>query len=382
MDADQDPYFVHHYRINFDGTGLVRYSEADGNHSIEWSPSRDYYVVTWSRVDHPHVMELRDASDQRSLLELARTDISELEASGWHAPEPFVAKARDGVTDIWGVIIRPTNFDPTRNYPVIENIYAGPQGSFVPKNFGLQGGMLALAELGFVVVQIDGMGTNNRSKAFHDVAWKDLGDAGFPDRILWHEAVAAQYDWYDISRVGIYGGSAGGQNALGALLFHPDFYHVAVAANGCHDNRMDKIWWNELWMGWPLGPHYEASSNMEQAHRLEGDLLLIVGELDTNVDPSSTYQVADALIRAEKDFDLLLLPNGGHGSGGAYGTRRRNDHFVRNLMGVEPPHWNSRLATRADGEEEREGELEMELDELSAWMGAPASEILPEGYDW
>ena len=175
--------------------------------------------------------------------------------------------------------------------------------------------MQAQAELGFIVVQIDGMGTSNRSKAFHDVAWKNLKDAGFPDRILWHKAVAAKYPWYDITRVGIYGTSAGGQNSMGALLFHPEFYKAAVSAVGCHDNRMDKIWWNEQWMGWPIGPHYAASSNVDNARRLQGKVLLVVGELDTNVDPSSTLQVVNALIKANKDFELLVIPGAGHGAG-------------------------------------------------------------------
>ena len=205
--------------------------------------------------------------------------------TGWRAPERFSAKGRDGVTDIHGIIIRPTTFDAKAKYPVIENIYAGPHGSFVPKTFSEYYGMQALAELGFIVVQIDGMGTANRSKAFHDVASKNLKDAGFPDRILWHQAAAHKYPSYDVTRVGIYGGSAGGQNALGGLLFHPDFYKAAVAFAGCHDNRMDKIWWNEQWMGWPIGPHYADSSNVVHAGKLRGALLLVIPELDTNVDP-------------------------------------------------------------------------------------------------
>ncbi|MGH7505921.1 MAG: S9 family peptidase, partial [Longimicrobiales bacterium] len=228
----------------------------------------------------------------------------------------------------------------------------GPQGSFVPKDFSAVSSLQELAELGFIVVQIDGMGTANRSKAFHDVAWHDLGDAGFPDRLAWHRAVAAEYAYYDTTRVGIYGGSAGGQNALGALLFHGDFYDAAVSAAGCHDNRMDKIWWNELWMGWPLGPHYEASSNVVNAPKLQGKLLLVVGEMDTNVDPSSTMQVVNALIRADKYFDLLYIPGAGHGSGGDYGTRKRYDFFVENLLGVEPPDWTAGVTLAADGEEE------------------------------
>lgn len=340
MYPHKDPYFTHYYRINFDGTGLTAVTEADGNHTVAFSSDMKYYVDTWSRVDLAPISELRRTEDRKLLLELERGDASELIKAGWSAPEVFTAAGRDGKTDIWGVIIRPTNFDPAKKYPVIENIYAGPQGSFVPKTFGAYSPMQSLAELGFIVVQIDGMGTANRSKAFHDVAWKNLGDAGFPDRILWHKAVAAKYPYYDITRVGIYGTSAGGQNSMGGVLFHPEFYKAAVSNSGCHDNRMDKIWWNEQWMGWPLGAHYAASSNVDNAYRLEGSLLLVVGEMDTNVDPSSTLQVVNALIKANKRHDLLFVPGGGHGAGGAYGNRLLYDFFVHHLLGVEPPDWN------------------------------------------
>jgi dipeptidyl aminopeptidase/acylaminoacyl peptidase len=341
MDAGKDPYFLHAFRINFDGTGLTRLTTADAMHTVTWSPKRDYYVDSYSRVDQPAVSELHRTSDGSLVMELERADITALAATGWKPPEIFVAKGRDGTTDIWGVIVRPMNFDPTKKYPIIENIYAGPQGSFVPKTFSNQLGMQTLAELGFIVVQMDGMGTGNRSKAFHDVAWKNLGDAGFPDRILWHKAVAAKYPSYDITRVGIYGTSAGGQNAMGAVLFHPEFYRAAAASSGCHDNRMDKIWWNEQWMGWPLGPEYAASSNMEHAAKLQGRLLLIYGEMDTNVDPSSTMQVVNKLILANKDFDLVGIPNAGHTNGGTYGDHKRFDFFVRHLRGIEPPAWGT-----------------------------------------
>ncbi len=340
MYPGKDPYFLHLYRVNFDGSGLEALTEEDANHTITLSPDLKYYVDLYSRVDMPPVMQLRSAADKKIIMELEKGDITELVKAGWRAPEVFVAKGRDGKTDIWGIIIRPMNFNKNKKYPVIENIYAGPHSSFVPKNFFAYNAMMSLAELGFIVVQIDGMGTSNRSKAFHDVSWKNIKDAGFPDRILWHKAVAAKYPYYDITRVGIYGTSAGGQNALAALLFHPDFYQVGFAAAGCHDNRMDKIWWNEQWMGWPLGPEYEASSNTVNAHRLKGKLLLVVPELDKNVDPATTMQVVNALIKAGKDFDLLVVPGANHGSGGAYGERKRNDFFVRHLLKVEPPDWN------------------------------------------
>ncbi len=349
MYPGKDPYFVHYYRINFDGSGLTTFTDADAMHEVAYSPDHEYYVDLYSRVDLPPVMVLRRTSDRSKVMDLERADASRLIATGWRPPEVFTAKGRDGKTDIWGVIIRPTNFDSTKKYPVVENIYAGPQGSFVPKSFGVQAGMQAQAELGFIVVQIDGMGTSNRSKAFHNVAWKNLADAGFPDRILWHKAVAAKYPYYDISRVGIYGTSAGGQNSMGALLFHPEFYDVAVSAAGCHDNRMDKIWWNEQWMGWPIGPQYAASSNIENAYRLQGRVLLVVGEMDKNVDPSSTMQLVNALIKADKQFDLLVVPGMGHGSGGEYGEVKRFDFFVHNLLGVEPPDHNAQVATVGGG---------------------------------
>jgi len=344
MNAAQDPYFVHYYRINFDGSGLIAYTEADGNHTVTWSPDRQYYLDSYSRVDLPTVTELRRTSDRRTLT-LEKGDMSAAVKLGFRPPEVFVSKGRDGKTDIWGIIVRPVTIDAKQKYPVIEQIYAGPHGSFVPKTWGGGQSLQALAEIGFVVVQIDGMGTSNRSKAFHDVAWKNIADAGFPDRILWHQAVNRKYPWYDITRVGIYGTSAGGQNAAGAVFFHPEFYDVAVANSGCHDNRMDKIWWNEAWMG-EMGPHYEANSNVTAAKNLKGRLYLTVGEMDTNVDPSSTMQVANALIAAGKDFDLLVVPNGGHGATGPDGTRRRNDFFVRWLIGVNPPDWNSGISLR------------------------------------
>jgi dienelactone hydrolase len=336
----KDPYFIHGYRINFDGTGLEPMTDGDGHHSLRYSPDMNYLIDTWSRVDSPPVTVLRRTSDAKTIMEVERTDISGMFESGWKAPDVFVAKGRDGETDIWGIINRPIRFDPQKKYPVIEYIYAGPHGSFVPKSFSAFNRMQSLAEMGFIVVQMDGMGTNHRSKAFHDVCWKNIGDAGFPDRILWHKAVAAKYPYYDIERVGIYGNSAGGQNALGALLFHPEFYKAAVSSCGCHDNRMDKIWWNEQWMGWPLGSEYAASSNVDNAHRLQGKLLLIVGEMDTNVDPSSTMQVVDALIKADKIFDLLVIPGAGHGMGGIYGQRKLIDFFVENLLGQTTPDWN------------------------------------------
>jgi dipeptidyl aminopeptidase/acylaminoacyl peptidase len=340
MNPDEDPYFIHYYRIGFDGRGLTELTPDRGNHRVSFAPDHQYFVDVYSSVDQPPVSQLRRASDGGLVMELERADINTLLETGWKMPEPFVARGRDGQTEIWGVIYRPTSFDPSIAYPVIEKIYAGPHSSFVPKTFAAYRSDQALAELGFIVVQIDGMGTANRSKAFHDMAWMNIADAGFPDRIAWLKAAAQRYPYMDISRVGIFGHSAGGQNSTGALLFHPDFYKVAVSSCGCHDNRMDKAVWNEQWMGYPVGPHYEAQSNVTNAHKLKGKLLLVVGELDTNVPPQSTFQVVDALIKARKEFDLLVLPGAGHSAGGDYGERRKRDFFVRHLLGVEPPDWN------------------------------------------
>ena len=334
----QDPYHVHWARVGVDGRELAVLTEGDGTHRVEFSPDRSVFVDTWSRVDRPPVVELRRSSDGSRLMALEQGDARALQRLGLRPPERFVAKGRDGKTDIWGVIHRPSHFDARKRYPVVEQIYAGPQGHFVPKAWSpWHGEAQALAELGFIVVQIDGMGTNWRRKSFHDTCWRNLKDAGFPDRIAWIRAAAKRYPSFDLTRVGIYGGSAGGQNALAALIWHGDFYHAAVADCGCHDNRMDKIWWNELWMGWPVGDHYAANSNTVHAAKLTGKLLLVVGELDSNVDPATTMQVAATLVKADKDFDLLILPGAGHGAAETpYGRRRRRDFLVRHLLRREP----------------------------------------------
>ncbi len=340
MNPGEDPYHVHYYCIDFDGRNLVALTPEPGHHSISYSPDRKYYLDTYSQIHIPPVVELRRSSDGKKIAEVERADISHYLAAGFRLPEPFTAKGRDGVTDIWGIVFRPTHFDTAKKYPVIENIYAGPQDAFVPKSFITGGEMQSLAELGFIVVQIDGMGTYNRSKAFHDVCWQNLADAGFADRILWIKALAAKYPYIDAGKVGLYGTSAGGQNSLGGLLFHPEFYKAAVSSCGCHDNRVDKQWWNEQWMGYPVGKHYEEQSNVTNAHKLQGNLLLIVGEEDTNVPPESTYRVADALIKAGKQFEFLPVPGLGHSDGGAYGRKKKRDFFVKKLHDIDPPDRN------------------------------------------
>ena len=335
----RDPYFVQYARINFDGSGLTVLTEGDGNHSVQWSPDNRFLIDTWSRVDLPPVTQLRNA-DGELLLALERADAGEILAARGRFPERFVAKGRDGATDIYGVIYWPKKNLRAGSLPVIERIYAGPHGFFVPKSFNANYlEMETLADAGFVVVQIDGMGTNGRSRAFHDVAWRNIADAGLADRIAWIKAAAGKYHMIDAKHVGLYGRSAGGQNAMAALLWHNDFYSAAIADSGCHDNRMDKIWWNEQWLGWPIGPQYSASSNVDNAWRLKGKLLLVAGELDRNVDPASTMQVANALIKANKNFEFLIVPGSGHGAmvtpfgavPAPYSMQRMLDFFTRSL---------------------------------------------------
>uniref|UniRef100_UPI0040283C8E DPP IV N-terminal domain-containing protein n=1 Tax=Phocaeicola plebeius TaxID=310297 RepID=UPI0040283C8E len=341
MKKGEDPYLIHYYKINFDGSNLVELTPEEGMHQCWYSSDYKYLVDVYSKVDQAPIAVLRDAKNGKIRMQLDKADISALLANGWKAPEVFSAKGRDGKTDMWGVIYRPSNFDPSKKYPVIEYIYSGPGDQYVPKTFSSYNWwMTSLAELGFIVVQVDGMTTSFRSKEFEEVCYKNLKDAGLPDHIAWIKAAAQKYPYMDIDRVGIFGCSAGGQESTGAVLFHPEFYKAAYSACGCHDNRMDKIWWNELWMGYPVDESYSACSNVDNAHLLSRPLMLVVGELDDNVDPASTMQVANALIKANKDFELVVIPGAHHTMGEDFGEHKRYDFFVRHLMGVTPPSWD------------------------------------------
>lgn len=341
VNKDEDPYFIRYYSINFDGTGMTDLTPSPGTHRAVFSPDFKYLVDTYSTIGTAPVTCLRDASTGKELMPVAEADLSALTEAGWKAPEVFVAPGRDGKTPMYGIIYRPSNFDPAKKYPIVEYIYQGPGDQYVPKSFvGINRNMSALAELGFIVVMVDGMGTSFRSREFENVCYKNLVDAGLPDHIAWIKAAGEKYPYMDTERVGIFGASAGGQESTTAVLHHPEFYKAAYSACGCHDNRMDKIWWNEQWLGYPIDESYIEASNVEKAHLLTRPLMLVVGELDDNVDPASTMQVADALIKANKDFELVVIPGAAHTMGESFGEHKRYDFFVRHLMGVNPPAWS------------------------------------------
>ena len=340
MNKGEDPYNVHYYRIGLDGKGLVCLTPEKGNHEAVFSSDYNYLVDTWSTVSQAPTTILRDGIKGNVIDTIEVADISKLQAKGWKAPEVFVAKGRDGKTDLWGIIQYPTNFDPTRKYPVIEYIYAGPGSAYTPKTFTpYNWNMTPLAELGFIVVQLDAMGTSWRGKTFEEVCYKNLKDAGLPDRIAWIKAAALKHPCMDVENVGIFGASAGGQESTTAVLLHGDFYKAAYSSCGCHDNRMDKIWWNEQWMGYPVDSSYVESSNVYHASKLSRPLMLVVGEMDDNVDPASTYQLVNALVKAGKDFDLVVLPGVHHTMGERYGEHKRFDFFVKHLLKMNPPRW-------------------------------------------
>ncbi|MBR5160062.1 MAG: prolyl oligopeptidase family serine peptidase, partial [Thermoguttaceae bacterium] len=335
VNSDEDPYNKHLAKVKLDGTEFKLLTEAKANHEITWSPDNKYFIDKYSTPETFPTYELRD-TDGTKILDVVKADGSALQATGWKAPQPFVAKGRDGKTDIYGLIWRPSNFDPNKKYPVIDNIYAGPYDVFTPKSFESFQMQQQLAEIGFIVIRCDGMGTNWRSKAFHDVCWKNLKDGGLPDHVAWIKAAAEKEPAMDLTRVGIFGASAGGQNAVSALMWHNDFYKAAVAGSGTYDNRMDKIAWTEQWMGWPVDQSYFENSNTDHADLLKGHLALVVGEMDDNVDPSTTMQFASALVKAGKNFDLIVVPGGNHYCPETeFGRLKRAEFFVRHFYGME-----------------------------------------------
>lgn len=337
----EDPYQTHLYSVGFDGKGLTLLTPEIANHATDFSPDGAFFVDNYSRPDLAGASALRRSKDGSIVRELEKADISALVATGWKPPEPFQGKAADGTTDLYGLIWRPSNFDPSKRYPIIEQVYTGPQGFFVPKTFGRAAlaSEQPLAELGFVVVMIDGRGTSGRSRAFHQFSYHNLGGA-FEDHVAMIKQMAAKYPWMDATRVGIYGTSAGGYGVVHAMLAFPDFYKAGVSTSGDHDARLDKAWWNEVYQGYPVGDDYAAQSNVTMAARLQGHLLLEHGDVDDNVHPVETMRFVDALMKANKNFDMLFVPNMFHGESGThslYLVRRRWDYFVQYLLGVTPP---------------------------------------------
>jgi dipeptidyl aminopeptidase/acylaminoacyl peptidase len=340
----EDPYFIHLYSMGFDGSNGRRLTPENANHEIAFSPDYKYLVDTYSTPDVPQISVLRDASG-KIIVPLEKADISKLVATGWKPAIPFTVKARDGQTDIYGLMFKPTNFDPSKKYPIINHIYPGPQtGSVGSRSFAaVRGDTQALAELGFIVVEIDGMGTPWRSKKFHEAYYGDMGDNTLPDQVAGMKELARKYPWIDIDRAGIYGHSGGGYAAAGAMFHYPDFFKVGISEAGNHDNREYEDDWGEKWQGLlekkaSGGDNYDSQANQNFAKNLKGKLLLAHGTMDTNVPPYNTLLVVNELIKANKDFDLILLPNRSHGFGNEpYMVRRRWDYFVRYLLGAVPP---------------------------------------------
>ena len=341
----RDPYFQHLYRVSLDGGEPRLLTPENANHSITVSPDGRFFVDTWSTPDSPPVTVVRELDDGDRVMTLEEADISRLRATGWTPPIPFTVKARDGVTDLHGLMYRPTDFDSTRSYPVLNYLYPGPQsGSVGSRSFSAaRSDKRAIAELGFIVVEVDAMGTPTRSKSFHDAYYGDMGDNGLPDQITMIEQLAAQHSWLDVDRVGIWGHSGGGFAAADAIMRYPDFYKVAVSQAGNHDNRLYEDDWGERYHGLlvehPDGTtNYDNQANQLLAPNLRGKLLIAHGTLDGNVPPYSTLIVVNELIRHNKDFDLIMFPNRRHGFGNEpYMMRRRWDYFVKWLMGAEPP---------------------------------------------
>jgi len=351
----ENPYFSQLYKIGFDGKNLVLLSPGAGTHQINFSPSENYFIDTWSKPDVPSVSVLRDMNGKQ-ITELEKTDLSRLKATRWKPPIPFSVKAHDGKTDIYGLLFTPTNLDPNRKYPIIDYIYPGPQGGSVSSwNFmASRGDNQSLAELGFVVVAIEGTGNPDRSKSFHDMYWPDMSTNTLPDQVAGIRQLAQRYSYIDTNKIGIWGHSGGGFATGAALLKFPDFFKVGIAESGNHDNRNYEDDWGERYIGLlTKGPdgkdNYEAQANQTYAKNLKGKLMLATGMMDNNVPPYNTMLLVDALTKANKDYDLVVFPNAAHGYGAdsPYMMRRRWDYFVKNLLGKEPPK-EYQLQTKSD----------------------------------
>lgn len=340
-EAGRNPYLNHLYTVNFDGSGIALLTPENAHHEIRFNEKGDLFVDNYSRVDFPTVSVLRSAENGKILMEIEKADVTDLLATGWSYPEVYTVKARDNKTDVWGIIRRPSHFDASKSYGIIDATYSGPQAVRMAVNFSgaFRSWDQTFAELGFIVVTVDGLGTAQRSKKFHDFSYKNLGDIGADDHEKAIRELAEKYSYMDIDRVGIFGHSAGGYDAARALLVKPDFYKVGVSSAGNHDHRLAKAWWPELYMGFPEGPEYAEQANMTIAANLKGKLLLVHGDMDNNVNTIETLQLANAFMEANRDFDMLILPNKTHSIyDHKFFTRKRWDYFVKHLMGAEPPY--------------------------------------------
>ncbi len=339
-EKDRNPYYQFLYKIKMDGTGLTLLTPENANHDVFVSPDGNYFTDNISTLDQAPRSVLRESGSGKIVSELAKANIDALLAMNYHFPEIFTTTARDGKTTIYGAIWKPTNFNPAKKYPVIDQTYTGPHTFMFPRNFmaSLARSNQALAELGFIVITVDGLGTANRSKAFHNVSYKNMGK-NLTDHVIAIKDLAKKYSWMDASKAGIFGHSAGGYDAGHAVLEFPDFYKVAVASSGDHDFRMEKDWWPEMYMGWPVDSTYNQVSNITMAANLKGKLLLVHGGIDENVNPSATFKLAEALVKADKEFDMLILPSQHHGYVGKYNdyfTKKKWNYFVEHLLGAKP----------------------------------------------
>ncbi|HSU28429.1 MAG TPA: prolyl oligopeptidase family serine peptidase, partial [Chitinophagaceae bacterium] len=339
-ESGRNPYYQHAYRINSDGSGLTLLTPENANHDVSISPDGKYFTDNISTPDQPTRSVLRESNTGKIVKELVVANVTALKAMHYQFPEIFTATARDRVTTIYGAIWKPTNFDPLKKYPVIDQTYTGPHTHMFPQNFlsSLTRSNQALAELGFIVITVDGLGTAGRSKAFHNVSYKNMGK-NLTDHVLAIKELGRKYKWIDTTRVGIFGHSAGGYDAGHAMLEFPDFYKVAVASSADHDFRMEKDWWPEMYMGWPVDSTYDQVSNITMAGNLKGKLLITHGGIDENVNPSATFKLAEALVRADKEFDMLIFPSQHHGYTGKfndYFTKKKWNYFVEHLLGARP----------------------------------------------
>lgn len=344
-EAGRDPYFSHLYRIDFDGRNLKLLTPEDGHHQVTISPDGRYFIDNYSKPDVPTTAVLRDTTG-KEIASLEKGDVSRLVAAGWKPPTPITVKSRDGKWDLYGLMFTPTNLDRAKKYPVINYIYPGPQGGGVgTRAFGpSRNDNQALAELGFVVVVIDGTCNPDRSKSFHDVCYGNMADNTLEDQIAGMKQLAAKHPYLDLDRVGVWGHSGGGYATAAAMFRYPDFYKVGISESGNHENRNYEDDWGERYIGLLTATadgkdNYEAQANQIYAKNLKGKLLLAHGNMDNNVPPYNTWLVVDALTKANKDYDLIIFPNARHGYGGDsfYMMRRRWDYFVKNLLGANPP---------------------------------------------